>query len=154
MDQASDLTLHGVLDVVRGVEAYGRVVGRADHLTLVVDVGGGHEGLGLAVVGGADGFVFLPASRKRQPSLKPLVGASARGTNLAFGFQVDLKGVSPALVHNKGSPQPGFVPGHQRERDEPELGADTRSVRPSIPLPGSRRGQGNPEPGPQDSRRA
>lgn len=112
MDQASDLTLHGVLDVVRGVEAYGRVVGCADHLTLVIDVGGGDEGLRLAVVSGADGFVLLLASHKSQLSLEPLAEASARGTNLTFGFQVDLKRVSPALIHNMWRPQPGFVPGN------------------------------------------
>lgn len=71
VDQAPDLTLHGVLDVIRGVEAYGRVVARADHLTLVIDVGRGHEGLGFAVVSGADGFVFLPVSQKNQLSLDP-----------------------------------------------------------------------------------
>lgn len=69
MDQAPDLPLHGVLDVVGGVEAYGRVVGGADHLTLVIDVGRGDEGLGFAVVSGADGFVFLPVNHKNQLSL-------------------------------------------------------------------------------------
>lgn len=71
MDQAPDLALHGVLDVVRGVEAYGRVVGGADHLPLVINVGGGHEGLGSAVVSAADRFGFLPGSRKNQLSLNP-----------------------------------------------------------------------------------
>lgn len=71
VDQAPHLTLHGVLDVVGGVEAYGRVVGRAHHLALVVDVGRGDEGLGFAVVSAADGFVFLPVSGKNQLSLHP-----------------------------------------------------------------------------------
>lgn len=149
VDQASDLPLHGVLDVVRGVEAYGRVVGCADHLTLVVDVGGGDEGLGLAVVGGADGFVFLPASHKSQPGLEPLAEASGRGTNLTFGLQVDLKGVSPALIHNMWRPQPGFVPGNERARlMNPNFAQILDQFAHQSVCRGHGGGQENPEPGP------
>lgn len=115
VDQAPDLTLHGVLDVVRGVEAYGRVVSGADHLTCVVDVGRGHEGLSFTVVSGADGFVFLPVGRKNQLSLNLWRRRSRSGTNLTFGFQVDLKGVSSALIHHMRRPQPGFIPEEQRD---------------------------------------
>lgn len=62
-NQASDLALHGVLDVSGGVEADGSVVGRADHLTLVVDVGCGNERLRSAIVSHADRPVFLGGSR-------------------------------------------------------------------------------------------
>lgn len=113
MDQAPDLTLHGVLDVVRGVEAYGRVVGGADHLALVVDVGRGDEGLGSAVVSGADGFVVL--SRLDMKISSASNPGRRRGTNLTFGFQVDLKGVSSALIHHKRRPESGFIPGNQRD---------------------------------------
>lgn len=75
VDQAPDLTLHGVLDVVGGVEAYGRVVGRAHHLPLVVDVGRGDKGLGSAVVSAADGFVFLPVKWGKISSASILDGA-------------------------------------------------------------------------------
>lgn len=59
VDQAADLALHGVLDVAWGVEAYGSVVGRADHLTLVIDVRCSDERLGFPIVSDADRFIFL-----------------------------------------------------------------------------------------------
>lgn len=59
LNQASDLALHGVLDVAGGVEAYGSVVSCADHLTLVVDVGGCDKRLSSLVVRCAYWFVFL-----------------------------------------------------------------------------------------------
>lgn len=58
-NQASDLALHGVLDVPGGVEADGSVVGRADHLTLVIEVCRCDEGLRSAVVSHAHRLVFL-----------------------------------------------------------------------------------------------
>lgn len=58
-NQASDLALHGVLDVSGGIKAYGSVVGRANHLTLVIDVCRRNERLRSAVVSHADRFVFL-----------------------------------------------------------------------------------------------
>lgn len=63
-NQASDLALHGVLDVSGGVEAYGSVVGGADHLTLVIDVCRGDERLRSAVVSHADRFVFLRGAER------------------------------------------------------------------------------------------
>lgn len=59
MNQAADLPLHGVLDVVGRVETYGGVVSRADHLTLVIQVRRRDEGLRFAVVSRPNGFVFL-----------------------------------------------------------------------------------------------
>lgn len=56
--EAPDLSVEGILDVARRVEAYGRVVGRAHHLTVVIQAGG-HKRLGPPVVPCADGFVLL-----------------------------------------------------------------------------------------------
>ncbi len=59
MHQTLDLSLHGVLDVILRVEAYGSVVGGAHHLCFVIQTGGSHKGLCSSVMTCANGFMLL-----------------------------------------------------------------------------------------------
>lgn len=59
VNQASDLALHGVLDIAWGVEAYRSVVGRTDYLTLLIDVRCRNERLSSPVVTSANRSIFL-----------------------------------------------------------------------------------------------
>lgn len=59
LDQPADLALHGVLDVAWGIKAYRSVVGRADHLALIIDVRCRNKRLSFSVVSSTDGFKLL-----------------------------------------------------------------------------------------------
>lgn len=58
----------------------------------------------------------------------------ALGTNLTLGFQVDLKGLSPALVHHVRRPQSGFIPGQQRDIPMGSRSHRERRRSPSAPV--------------------
>lgn len=73
-NQTSDLALHGVLDVARGVEAYRSVVGCADHLTLVIDVRCRNKRLSSTVVSSTNWFIFLLGREGNQVITETIMG--------------------------------------------------------------------------------
>lgn len=110
-NQASHLALHGVLDVTGRVEANGGVVGRADHLTLVINVCRSDERLRSAVVSHADRFILLPGAELAIKEEVTLGDNVSLGADLLFCFQADFKRVCATSIHDVRRPQSGFIPG-------------------------------------------